>query len=84
MSDSQNYGKRGLPISTIFLGAVLALLGAAWPSSTAWAACSADMGKVTINEYNTLGSNNVFNSSYVEVKLLPVPVAPLTTVPVLV
>jgi uncharacterized repeat protein (TIGR01451 family) len=42
----------------------------------AWAACSAGIGKATINEYNNLGSNNVLGSSFVEVKLLPVPVGP--------
>lgn len=42
----------------------------------AFAACSASIGKVTINEYNNLSSNNTLSSTFVEIKLLPVPVAP--------
>ena len=85
MSGIQNNTKRSF--HPIFLGTVLVVLGVILSSSTARAACSTDIGKVTTNEYNTLGSNNALNSSYVEIKLLPTPVTPsvgqtpLTTVP---
>lgn len=48
----------------------------------AWAACSTAIGNATINEYNNLGSNSTLGSSYVEIKLLPVPIgeAPLNDI----
>lgn len=91
ISFRQAQSSRGLSallgrVGGLIFVAFLLMIGPALLGSDAWAACSTDRGKVTINEYNNLGSNNTLGGSYVEVKLLPVPVglslgqAPLTDV----